>query len=44
MAIVKMKRLRLLGLRADREQLLRPLQQLCAGVSESIFSHNGILL
>ena len=35
MAIVKMKRLRLLGLRADREQLLRPLQSLgCVEISE----------
>ncbi len=30
MAIVKMKRLRLLGLRSDRERLLRPLQSLGA--------------
>ena len=35
MAIVKMKRLRLLGLRADRERLLRPLQSLgCVDVRE----------
>ena len=35
MAIVKMKRLRLLGLRADREGLLRPLQSLgCVEISE----------
>ena len=35
MAIVKMKRLRLLGLRADRERLLRPLQSLgCVEFSE----------
>ena len=35
MAIVKMKRLRLLGLRSDREQLLRPLQSLgCVEISE----------
>ena len=35
MAIVKMKRLRLLGLRADRERLLRPLQSLgCVEISE----------
>ena len=35
MAIVKMKRLRLLGLRSDRERLLRPLQSLGGvGVSE----------
>ncbi|MCI9367921.1 MAG: V-type ATP synthase subunit I [Oscillospiraceae bacterium] len=35
MAIVKMKRLRLLGLRSDRERLLRPLQSLgCVEFSE----------
>ena len=35
MAIVKMKRLRLLGLRSDRERLLRPLQSLgCVEISE----------
>ena len=35
MAIVKMKKLRLLGLRADRERLLRPLQSLgCVDVRE----------
>ena len=35
MAIVKMKRLQLLGLRADRERLLRPLQSLgCVEISE----------
>ena len=35
MAIVKMKRLRLLGLRGDRERLLRPLQSLgCVEISE----------
>ena len=35
MAIVKMKRLRLLGLRSDRERLLRPLQSLgCVDVRE----------
>ena len=35
MAIVKMKRLHLLGLRADRERLLRPLQSLgCVEISE----------
>lgn len=35
MAIVKMKRLRLLGLRADRERLLRPLQSLgCVDIRE----------
>ena len=35
MAIVKMKKLRLLGLRADRERLLRPLQSLgCVAIRE----------
>lgn len=35
MAIVKMKRLRLLALRSDRERLLRPLQSLgCVEFSE----------
>ena len=35
MAIVKMKRLRLLGLRSDRERLLRPLQSLgCVEIRE----------
>lgn len=35
MAIVKMKRLRLLGLRSDRERLLRPLQSLgCVDIRE----------
>lgn len=35
MAIVKMKRLRLLGLRSDRERLLRPLQSLgCVEICE----------
>ncbi len=37
MAIVKMKRLRLLGLRADRERLLRPLQSLgCVEIREPV--------
>ena len=35
MAIVKMKKLRLLGLQADRERLLRPLQSLgCVAIRE----------
>ncbi len=42
MAIVKMKRLRLLGLRADREQLLRPLQSLgCVEISEPAIDLSG---